>query len=156
MKLNSRIAALSLRALDRWCMVTGLSLAQAKHIASKVQVCYACTKTEHYVVAVYPFLFHLHPLFLRSLPFSLPQINLFDLLSDAMYSDSRLVIDALAELIEHQDKSQNSPNPYLDSHSDGNHAFNVKEEDVYDDIRRKNDTSSIRYYHASRWRIVSK
>lgn len=36
---NSRIAALSLRAMDQWCLVTDLSLAQIKHVCSKVQVC---------------------------------------------------------------------------------------------------------------------
>jgi hypothetical protein len=35
---NSRIAALSLRAMDQWCAVTDLSLAQIRHICSKVQV----------------------------------------------------------------------------------------------------------------------
>jgi hypothetical protein len=35
---NSRIAALSLRAIDQWCFVTDLSLAQIKHVCSKVQV----------------------------------------------------------------------------------------------------------------------
>jgi hypothetical protein len=35
---NSRIAALSLKAMDRWCAVTDLSLAQIKHVCSKVQV----------------------------------------------------------------------------------------------------------------------
>ncbi|CAJ1931516.1 unnamed protein product [Cylindrotheca closterium] len=69
---NCRIAALCLQAMDVWCKVTDLSLAQIRHVCSKVQ------------------------------------INIVDVLSDAMYSDSKLVIDALAELIEgvvnkHQD-----------------------------------------------------
>lgn len=52
----------------------------------------------------------------RSVP-SHQQINLVDLLSDAMYSDSRMVIDALAELIEHQDRSQN--NSWNNTNCDG-------------------------------------
>ena len=57
-----------------------------------------------------------------------------------MYSDSRLLVDdlPLAELIEHQDKSQNSSsNPNADSHSDDgskNNIFNVKKDDVNDVI----------------------
>jgi hypothetical protein len=39
---NSRIAALSLRAMDQWCAVTDLSLAQIRHICSKVKVRTAC------------------------------------------------------------------------------------------------------------------
>lgn len=39
---NSRIAALSLKAIDRWCAVTDLSLAQIKHVCSKVKVRYLC------------------------------------------------------------------------------------------------------------------
>jgi hypothetical protein len=35
---NNRIAAVSLRAMDRWCAATDLSLAQIKHICSKVEV----------------------------------------------------------------------------------------------------------------------
>ena len=35
---NSRVAALSLRAMNQWCNVTDLSLAQIKHICGKVQV----------------------------------------------------------------------------------------------------------------------
>jgi hypothetical protein len=37
-EFNSRIAALGLRAMNQWCEVTDLSLAQIKHICSKVQV----------------------------------------------------------------------------------------------------------------------
>ena len=61
---NNRIAAICLRAMDRWCTATELSLAQIKHICSKVH------------------------------------INIVDVIGDAMYSDSGLVIDALAEWIE--------------------------------------------------------
>jgi hypothetical protein len=35
---NNRIAAIALKAMDRWCLATDLSLAQIKHICSKVQV----------------------------------------------------------------------------------------------------------------------
>jgi hypothetical protein len=35
---NNRIASVCLRAMDRWCTATDLSLAQIKHICSKVQV----------------------------------------------------------------------------------------------------------------------
>ena len=35
---NNQIAAVSLRAMDRWCAATDLSLAQIKHICSKVEV----------------------------------------------------------------------------------------------------------------------
>lgn len=35
---NSRIAALSLRAIDRWCEATDLSLAQIRHVCNKVHV----------------------------------------------------------------------------------------------------------------------
>lgn len=35
---NSRIAALTLRAMDHWCTATDLSLAQIRHVCSKVQV----------------------------------------------------------------------------------------------------------------------
>lgn len=37
-ELNCRIAALCLRAMNRWCAVTDLSLAQIKHICGKVKV----------------------------------------------------------------------------------------------------------------------
>lgn len=37
-EMNCRIAALSLRAINQWCAVTDLSLAQIKHICSKVGV----------------------------------------------------------------------------------------------------------------------
>lgn len=36
--MNCRIAALSLRAMNQWCAVTDLSLAQIKHICTKVKV----------------------------------------------------------------------------------------------------------------------
>jgi hypothetical protein len=36
--MNCRIAALGLRAINQWCAVTDLSLAQIKHICSKVGV----------------------------------------------------------------------------------------------------------------------
>lgn len=35
---NSRVAALSLQAINQWCAATDLSLAQIKHVCSKVQV----------------------------------------------------------------------------------------------------------------------
>jgi hypothetical protein len=35
---NNRTAAIALKAMDRWCLATDLSLAQIKHICSKVQV----------------------------------------------------------------------------------------------------------------------
>jgi hypothetical protein len=37
-EMNDRIAALSLRAMNQWCAVTDLSLAQIKHICTKVRV----------------------------------------------------------------------------------------------------------------------
>jgi len=61
---NCRIAALCLKAMNHWCAATDLSLAQIRHVCSKVK------------------------------------INVVDVLSDAMYSDSSLVIDSLAGLIE--------------------------------------------------------
>lgn len=61
---NCRVASISLRALERWCMVTDLSLPQIKHICAKRQVDF---------VAV---------------------------ISDALYSDSDLVVEAMAELLE--------------------------------------------------------
>jgi len=35
---NNQIAAICIRALERWCAATDLSLAQIKHICSKVEV----------------------------------------------------------------------------------------------------------------------
>lgn len=61
---NNQIAATCIRALERWCRATDLSLAQVKHICSKVEV------------------------------------NFIEVVNDAMYSDSKEVVDALAELIE--------------------------------------------------------
>jgi len=61
---NCRVASISLRALERWCTVTDLSLPQIKHICAKQQV--------NFVVVI----------------------------SDALYSDSDLVVEAMAELLE--------------------------------------------------------
>jgi hypothetical protein len=61
---HSRVAAVSIRAIERWCSATDLSLPQIKHVCSKVNV------------------------------------NIVEVLSDAMYSDSQLVMEAVAELME--------------------------------------------------------
>jgi len=59
-----RVAAVSIRALDRWCAATDMSLPQVKHICAKVQ------------------------------------IDIVEVISDALYSDSHFVVDAMAELLE--------------------------------------------------------
>jgi hypothetical protein len=61
---HSRVAAISIRAIEAWCAATELSLPQIKHVCSKVN------------------------------------LNMVDILSDAMYSDSQLVMEAVAELFD--------------------------------------------------------
>jgi len=61
---NCRLVSISLRALERWCAATDLSLPQIKHICAK------------------------------------RQINFIALISDALYSDSAYVVEAMAELLE--------------------------------------------------------
>jgi hypothetical protein len=39
---HSRVAAISIRAIERWCAATDLSLPQIKHVCSKVNVCVGC------------------------------------------------------------------------------------------------------------------
>jgi len=62
--MDDRIIAMGLKAILKWCSATGLSLAQTKHIGSKVQV------------------------------------NLSHLLGEALQTDSPIVMNALADLIE--------------------------------------------------------
>jgi hypothetical protein len=61
---HSRVAAISIRAIEGWCAATELSLPQIKHVCSKVN------------------------------------LNMVEILSDAMYSDSQLVMEAVAELFD--------------------------------------------------------
>ena len=93
---NCRIASLSLRAINQWCAVTDLSLAQIKHICTKVGVRYfiETTNERNKYVLLTPFCFDVSPVLIRI------QVDIVATLSDAMYSDSRLVLDALADLIE--------------------------------------------------------
>jgi len=67
---NNLIVAVCLRAVERWCAATELSLAQIKHICGKIG------------------------------------INIVDVISDAMYSDYRGSIDALADLVEAATKKE--------------------------------------------------
>ncbi|KAG7342510.1 hypothetical protein IV203_007603 [Nitzschia inconspicua] len=91
---NPVIAATTLRALQAWCQVTDLSIAQVQHLChSKVN------------------------------------INLVEILSDAMYSDNDAVIDALADLLEFM--VQQHPPRKGDTHERDSHSTNkvVEEEE---------------------------
>jgi len=61
---NHRLAALTLRSLDRWCAATELGIVQLKRI------CSGCN------------------------------VNIIDVISDSLYSQAEIVVDALAELFE--------------------------------------------------------
>ena len=94
---NNQIAAICIRALERWCAATDLSLAQIKHICSKVEV----SKTTKLRLAATAWRVtdrYKSNKFFVSL--SSTQVNFIELINDAMYSDSKHVVEALAEFIE--------------------------------------------------------
>eukprot|EP00563_Minutocellus_polymorphus_P006543 CAMPEP_0181034076 /NCGR_PEP_ID=MMETSP1070-20121207/7616_1 /TAXON_ID=265543 /ORGANISM="Minutocellus polymorphus, Strain NH13" /LENGTH=1222 /DNA_ID=CAMNT_0023111583 /DNA_START=327 /DNA_END=3995 /DNA_ORIENTATION=- len=63
---NQRVAAMALRALERWCAATGAGIGQVKRICSDGET----------------------------------KIDIVEVISDALYSDSEAVIDAAAELLD--------------------------------------------------------
>jgi hypothetical protein len=83
---EAHIAAMCLRALKMWCDATDLSLPQIKHICSKINVS----------IGPLPF----SPVLSFNRYSFDKQVNIVEILSDAMYSDSQHVIERLAELIE--------------------------------------------------------
>jgi hypothetical protein len=89
---RSQVTSMCLRAMRTWCDATDLSLPQIKHLCSKVDVS-----------ARYPSILQIRCCGTSSflcLTLCLLQINVVDVLSDAMYSDSHPVVDSLADLIE--------------------------------------------------------
>jgi hypothetical protein len=83
-----RIATKCLCALKAWCNATDLSLPQISHVCLK------------FGVSTFVFAFDIKSCYQSNHGRRFYQSKIVDLLSDIMYSDSGLVIDALAELIE--------------------------------------------------------
>jgi hypothetical protein len=83
---EAHVATMCLRALKMWCDATDLSLPQIKHICSKINVSLGLR-------SIFPV-----PSF-NTYSFG-EQVNIVEILNDAMYSDSHHVIEGLAELIE--------------------------------------------------------
>ena len=82
---NCRVAATCLGALDRWCAATGLSLPQVNHICTKYKVRRRLSTEGVYQWQVLtPWL----------------QMKFVSIISDALYSDSDLVVEGMAELID--------------------------------------------------------
>jgi hypothetical protein len=88
---RSQVTSMCLRAMRTWCDATDLSLPQIKHLCSKVDVSARYSSILQCDAAVHQ---------ASCVSHCLLQINVVDVLSDAMYSDSHQVVDSLAELIE--------------------------------------------------------
>jgi hypothetical protein len=87
---TTRVAAVSICALERWCTVTDMSLPQIKHICAKVQV--------SPMNSIPTGIINSCACILLNTPFQ--KIDIVEVISDALYSDSHFVVDAMAELLE--------------------------------------------------------
>jgi hypothetical protein len=85
---NCRVAAIALRALERWCSVTDLSLPQIRHICSKNHVRSSIDNL------------HAQITWISVVSLMHSQSDFVSIISDALYSDSAHVVEAMSDLLD--------------------------------------------------------
>jgi hypothetical protein len=99
---SHRIAAMTLKALERWCAATACNIGQVKQTCRKVNVSANQILYNVTVCILVSFLFPITFVLKIHLPIIAisQQIDIIAVISDAMYSDSELVMDALSGLLD--------------------------------------------------------
>lgn len=93
---STQLASVTLNAIRMWCEATDLSLPQMKHLCSKVNVSIEWFRPKIGRIGYMLGYTNDHSSFWKSRR----QVNVIEVISDAMYSDSQQIIESLADLIE--------------------------------------------------------